>query len=151
MRRRPVSRPLLVLVALYTAANGYVHLQQWFDGYRDIPSSVPGSWVVRLGFPINAAAAAVIVLALVAAAWRQRGGILTVLAAAALNAGTLGMVIATRTGSVFGWSEPVWTPGANQTRAVTIGALVLAGIAVLTVLLPRIATRGRKVGTTTYA
>jgi hypothetical protein len=25
---------------------------------------------------------------------------------------------------VFGWSEPVWTHGADQTRAVEIGALL---------------------------
>jgi hypothetical protein len=50
--------------------------------------------------------------------------------AIALNVSSLGMVIATRTGSVFGWTEPVWTAGAEQVRAVAIGALVCVGAAI---------------------
>lgn len=151
MVHRAVARPVLLLVALYTAVNGFVHAQQWLDGYRDIPSSVPGSWVVRIGFPINAAAAALIAVALVVAVRRRTSGLPTLLGAVAFSAGTLGMLIATRVGSVFGWSEPVWTPGANQTRAVAIGALTLAVLGLLAAFMPKRETRGLEVGTTPHA
>lgn len=136
MLGRSVSRSILSLVALYTAAGGYVHMQEWLDGYRNIPSGVPGSWVVRVGFPVNAAAAAIVAVALVVAAVRRRGGVPALLAAVGLSAGTLSMLIATRTGSVFGWAEPVWTSGANQARAVAIGALVLAAMGAVTAVRP---------------
>ena len=47
-------RPLLFASALYVVAGGVVHLMQWTDGYRRIPSEVAGSWLVRDGFPLNA-------------------------------------------------------------------------------------------------
>ncbi|MEY2403444.1 MAG: hypothetical protein QOD38_995, partial [Acidimicrobiaceae bacterium] len=50
-------------------------------------------------------------------------------------AASLGSLILSRTGSVLGWKEPVWTDGANQARAVEIVALVaLAGVIAVNVL-----------------
>ena len=41
-------------------------------------------------------------------------------------------LIISRTGALAGWMEPVWTHGANQTRAVEIGALAaLTSVAAL--------------------
>ena len=151
MRSRPVSRLVLVLVALYTVAGGYVHLQQWLDGYRHIPGSVAGSWVVRIGFPVNAAAAVLIGALLVVVAVRQVGTKLALAAAIGLNVSTLAILVATRVGSVFGWMEPVWTPGANQARAVAIGAVVLAVIGVAQTIRPIRATRVAEAGTVQYA
>jgi hypothetical protein len=31
---------------------------------------------------------------------------------------------------VFGWTEPVWTPAANQTRVVEVGALIAMAVAI---------------------
>jgi len=133
--RRPTA-PLVLAIAAFVAAGGYVHLREWLDTYRDIPSSVPGSAVVRLGFPINAAISFVLAAVLVVVAVRaSRSNRVTnvVLAVTALfQAGSLATLILSRTDSVLGWSEAVWTRGADQSRAVEIGALVLlAGVAAL--------------------
>ena len=45
------------------------------------------------------------------------------------TAGPLVRVILSRTGSIFGWSEMVWTADANSTRIVEIGALIALGFA----------------------
>lgn len=132
-RPRLLTTPLLLVTAALVAAGGYVHLREWLEIYRDIPSSVPGSAVVRIGFPLNAAVSFVLALVLVAlAVGAPRSNRVTnvVLGATALfQAASLASLILSRTGSVFGWSEAIWTPGADQTRAVEIGALfMLVGI-----------------------
>jgi hypothetical protein len=66
-----VAAPLLLSAALFTAAGGYVHLREWVHTYRAIPASAPGSALVRIGFPVNAAASAVLALALVACAFHR--------------------------------------------------------------------------------
>jgi hypothetical protein len=81
--------------------------------------------VVRLGFPLNAATSLIIAAALVFCALRKSPFAPYVVTGAVLfQMGSLGALIATRTGSLFGWSEPTWTLGANQTLAVEIGALL---------------------------
>jgi hypothetical protein len=58
---------------------------------------------------------------------------LTIVAASAFafEAASLASLILSRTGSVLGWKEPVWTDGANQARLVEVIALVaLAGVLV---------------------
>jgi len=119
------TSPLVVAAAVFTLAGGFVHLREWLDGYRDVPASLPGSFVVRIGFPVNAAASVVLAAALTYCAVRaSRLAPLVLAGAAVFQAGSLATLILTRTGSVLGWAEPVWTRGANQSRAVEIGALL---------------------------
>ena len=133
------AAPLLIGAAAFTLAGGYVHLREWLDTYRDIPASVQGSALVRVGFPINAGASLLLAIALVLVAVRPvRRSALVVAAAVAFQAGSLATLIGTRVGTVVGWSEPIWTRGAEQTRAVEIGALVLLALAVL------VRVRGRR-------
>lgn len=132
MRRSSVTRPALFFAAAYTLLGGAVHLDQWLNGYRRIPSAVPGAWVVRLGFPMQALTSGVLALALVVVALRlPRLAVPAIAASVGFQLSTLGLIIATRMGSVFGWSEPVWTPGANLARAAAIGALVMLGLSMV--------------------
>ena len=119
-------RPLLFASALYVVAGGVVHLMQWTDGYRRIPSEVAGSWLVRDGFPLNALVSFLGAAALVWMLVRPTARLVPIVAAnLTLQIGSLTLLIATRMTSVFGWSEPVWTSGANQARGVEIGALAM--------------------------
>jgi hypothetical protein len=124
---------LVLIAAILVTVGGFIHLREWLDTYRHVPAAVPGAAVVRVGFPLNAATSLVIALALLATLWRFRRFMLSVVAGAiAFEAASLVSLILSRTGSVFGWSEPVWTTAANQTRAVEIAALVvLAGAVAL--------------------
>jgi hypothetical protein len=133
MRHTRSTRPMVAIAALFVLAGGYIHLREWLDTYRHVPGDVDGSFVVRLGFPLNAAASVVLALVLVAAMVRWHRLLpLAIAAAAAFEAASLATLILSRTGSVLGWAEPVWTDGAEQTRAVEIGALlVLAALAAL--------------------
>jgi len=124
------------------AAGGYVHLREWLDTYRLIPSEVPGAVVVKVGFPINAAVSFVLAAVLVAVALRatrpSRGANVVLGVTALFQAASLATLILSRTDSVFGWSEAVWTRGADQSRAVEIGALLaLAGIVGLQAMVRR--------------
>jgi hypothetical protein len=130
---KATTLPLLVAAA-FVGAGGFIHLREWLDTYRNVPASVPGADVVRIGFPVNAGLSAVIVVALVVAAFAASRAMIALVAVAAVvfQAGSLATLILSRTGSVLGWSEPIWSPAANQTRAVELGAIVaLAGTLVL--------------------
>lgn len=128
--------PLMLAAAAFVAAGGYVHLREWLDVYRDVPAAAAGAAVVRIGFPVSAAVSAIVVVALLATAFRGRRVRTIVVAGAALfQAGSLAALVVSRTGSLLGWAEPVWTRGADQARAVEIGALaVLAAIAAVLAL-----------------
>jgi len=116
---------MMLAAAGYVAAGGYVHLREWFEQYRSVPASVSGAAVVRVGFPINAAVSVVLAALLVAAAVRlPRLAVPAIVATAAFQAAALALLVASRVGSVAGWSEPAWTLGAEQARAVEIGALL---------------------------
>jgi phosphotransferase system glucose/maltose/N-acetylglucosamine-specific IIC component len=131
--RTRYTAPLLAIAALFVLAGGFVHLREWLEVYRDVPAQAPGSAVVRLGFPLNAAVSALIAVALAACAVRRLRWAAPVVAAAALfQVASLAALVVTRTGSLFGWSEMGWGLGASQSRAVEIGALVaLAGVALV--------------------
>lgn len=136
---------MTIAAALFVAAGGFVHIREWVDLYRDLPAGTPGAAVVRVGFPVNAALSAVIAVALVVAAFRGlRLAGYVVGGALLFQAGSLTVLILSRTGSLFGWAEPVWTRGADQARAVEIGALVcLLAITVVTAAQRRQATRAQ--------
>lgn len=125
-RHARLVAPLIAAAALFTAAGGFVHMREWLNSYRHLPTSVPGSAVVRLGFPINAASSAALVVALLVCLFVPRRFVTPVVWATALfQASSLIFLFASRTSNVFGWSETVWTVGASETRAVEIGALLL--------------------------
>lgn len=132
---RPVrlTAPMFVTAAMFVAAGGYVHLRDWLNLYRHLPADSAGAAVVRVGFPINAALSLVLASALVVCALRMsRLAPLVGIAAALFQVGSLAMLIATRTGTVVGWTEPTWTGGPSVSRAVEIGALLsLSAIGVL--------------------
>lgn len=129
--RARLAAPLLLATALFTAAGGFIHLREWSETYRAVPASAPGAALVRVGFPINGALSLLVAGLLVWCAVRPvRRTVVVVAAAIALQVGSLAVLILTRTGTVLGWTEPVWTRGANQSRAVEIGALITA-VAVL--------------------
>ena len=128
MRRR--TTPLILAAAVFVTAGGFVHLREWLDNYRDVPAAVAGSEVVRIGFLVNAGISFLLAAALLGTVFILRRTSPYLVAAALLfEAGSLAALIVSRVGSLLGWMEPVWTRGADQTRAVEIGALlVLAGI-----------------------
>lgn len=122
-RRFPA--PLLLAAAAFVAAGGYVHAREWFETYRDVPSSVPGSEVVTVGFPVNVAISVVVVLALVVSAlWRPAWARLVAVAALAFQIGSVAALVISHEASLFGWTQPIYTPGAQQSLAVEIGAVV---------------------------
>ncbi len=134
-----LSAPLLIAAAAYTAGGGYVHLREWLTFYRKLPASLPGSAVVRVGFPVSAVvSAAVVVMLLVGAV---RGGRLLpfVLGGAFLfEAGSLAALVVSRTGTLFGWSELTWSGGASQALLAEVAALgSLAGAAGIAALVGR--------------
>lgn len=124
---------MLAAAALFVAAGGFVHLREWLDIYRHVPADAAGSAVVRLGFPVNVAISLLVAVALVICGIRRsRFTPHVVVAAAVFQIGSLGALIATRTGSLLGWAEPSWTAGANQSLAVEVGALVaLTAVAII--------------------
>lgn len=132
---RRTTTPLVLAAAMFVGAGGFAHLREWLDTYRDVPADAPGAAVVRVGFPINAGLSVLLVAALVLTVFRFRRFQPYVLVGAILfQAGSLATLILSRTGSLFGWAEPVWTVGADQIRAVEIGALVsLAAVVALSV------------------
>ncbi len=120
-----LTTPLAVAAALFVAAGGFVHAREWLDTYRDVPSNVPGVEVVSIGFPVTAALSAIVVLLLVGSAiwrpvWLRTIAVLTF----GWQAVSIGALVLSREDSVFGWMEPTYTLGAEQTLAVEIGAMV---------------------------
>lgn len=123
---------MLFASAAYVAAGGYIHVSEWLDEYRFVPTSAPGAALVRIGFPMNAALSVVLAVVLLAAAVRlPRLVVPAVVVTMAFQAASLAFVIGSRIGTVLGWSEPVWTAAAEQTRAVEIGALLTLTAAVV--------------------
>ena len=127
------------VAAAFALAGGWVHLREWLDGYRDVPASAPGSAVVRLGFPVSAALAVLLTLALLASLRASRRLRWSVLGAAAVfEVASLVAVVLTRQGTLFGWTEPQWTLGAEQTALAAAGSLVgLVATAAIVALRPR--------------
>jgi hypothetical protein len=122
---------LILTAAVLILAGGYVHLHEWFQTYRAIPAAVPGAAVVRVGFPLNAATSLAVAGALVATVLHfVRYTVVVIVAAIVFQAASLAALVLSRTGSVFGWTEPVWTPAANQTRVVEVGALIAMAVAI---------------------
>jgi len=134
------AAPMLLAATALVAAGGWVHLRDWLDVYRDVPATAAGAAVVRVGFPVSAAISAVVAVALLVTALRGRRTRTVAAAAAAaalFQAGSLVALIVSRTGSLFGWAEPVWTRGADQIRAVELGTLAVLGVVAAILALQR--------------
>ena len=129
----PVARWAVTLLAVAGAAflvwSGVIHLQLWFDGFRDI--SVIGPLFVIQGIGS-------IVLALVLAVFRR----LALLAAGAvLLAGTAAALLLSVGVGLFGYHESLAVPYAGTSLVVEFtGAAVLAAAAVIVLAAP-LATR----------
>lgn len=103
-----------------TGAMGWIHLQLWVDGFREVP-------VVGPLFLLNAIGAAVLAVVLLAVPVR----LLSVTAAvtAVFTAGTLAGLILSLTVGLFGVQESLQTPLALTTLIVeSAGVLVLLAI-----------------------
>ncbi len=134
------TTPLVLAAAVFVVAGGFIHLREWLDTYRNVPASVPGAVIVRVGFPLNAGLSLLLAVGLlITLRWFRRLAPVAVGAAVLFEAGSLLSLILSRTGNVAGWMEPVWTDGANQTRAVEIGA-----IAALAAVIALVAQRRRR-------
>ncbi|MDQ4131692.1 MAG: hypothetical protein M3179_00440 [Actinomycetota bacterium] len=124
---RPARLPaaLLLAAAAFTAWSGYVHFREWLGFYRKLPASIPGSAVVRVGFPVTAVISAVLAVLLVLCALRRRRLAPYVVGGALLfHAASLAALIVSRNGSLFGWTEATWTGAANATRIAEVAAMV---------------------------
>ena len=118
-----------VLAAIGVAAGGVLHLQIWRSDYKPIPDgAVPGLWVVKKGFPINAGVSFVVALVLLAFAFGfvVRVGRLGLLAAVGVEAGSIAALVLSREASIFGWKEPDWSSDAKKVIVVEIASVVLA-------------------------
>lgn len=144
--------PLIFAIAALVGAGGYVHLREWLGSYRSLPAAVPGAPVVKVGFPITAAISAVLAIVLIVMALRRQEWNRTTAVVLGITAifqvASLAVLILSRTDSVFGWSEPAWTRGADQIRAVEVGALIcLAQVAGLRAMVRQHNGSTRVVGT----
>ncbi len=149
-RRRvaPTSAPLLFAAAAYTAGAGYVHLREWLALYRDLPASIPGSAVVRVGFPLHAAMTGALAALLLFCA--RRGGRrlgYAVGGTIVFQVGAIAALVVSRTGSLFGWSEATWTGGASQALLTEIAALASLALATAIAALARSHPRARPAAT----
>lgn len=116
-----------------TAAMGWIHLQLWVDGFREVP-------VIGPLFLLNAIGAAVLAVALLVVPVR----LLIVVAAvtAVFTAGTLVGLILSLTVGLFGVQESLQTPLVPATLIVeSAGVLLLVLIAILG---PRSSRRPRR-------
>lgn len=126
----PTVGVALVVAAVAVLAGGAVHLHEWVTSYRHIPTFIPGSAVVRIGFPLNAAASLLGAAAIAVCAFRKSKFTPWVIVGAVLfQVTSLASLILSRTSGVFGWRETGWTAGANTTRLVEIAALTALAVA----------------------
>jgi hypothetical protein len=129
----PVSRWAVTLLAVAGAAllvwSGVIHLQLWFDGYRDI--SVIGPLFLIQGIASIALALAVVVF---------RRLVLLAAGAALLAATAAGLLLSAAIG-LFGYTESLAVPYAKTSLVAEFaGTAVLVAAAVI-VLVASLATR----------
>lgn len=118
---------LRMVAAAAIVTGGLVHLQLYFDGYRDVPNANLGR-----SFLLNGFGSAVIAVALLA-----RRDVLVRLAAIALVIGTLIAFTLSRTDhAVFGFTEHGFQP--SPQAALTLVAEIVALVALLATFVPAI-------------
>jgi len=116
--------------ALAVLAGGLLHLKIWNSDYRGsaLPASaVPGTWVVKVGFPAQAAVSVGVVILLLLV----RRPIIWVLALL-VELGSILALVLSRQASIFGWKDAVWNSNAKQVLVVEV--LAVAALTVLFIL-----------------
>lgn len=120
---------LALLAAAAVAAGGVLHVLLWDERYRtadQLPSEVPGAWVVKTGFPVNGALSILLALVLAAFAFGFiiRLGRLAVLGAIALEVGSIVALVLSNGDGFFKWTEKGDSDSSRVLR-LEIAAIVL--------------------------
>ena len=123
MANRIVPTVLRVMAALLVLTGGALHLQLWLDQYRDVPSDVPGAFVVNPGFLVSAVVSLVLALAILTL---RRP--LVWLLALLFELASIATLVLSRQASVFGWEEPDWSADAKRILVVEILAVVALAV-----------------------
>ena len=120
-------RTILRLVgALAVLAGGLLHFKVWNDVYKEIPSGqAPGLWVVKIGFPVQAAASVLLAVLMI---FVRRPIVWA--AAVLLDIGSVLALVLSRKASLFGWKEIGW---GGDVRLILISEV--AAVVVISVLL----------------
>ena len=123
----PVATPLRLAAAAAVLVGGLVHLQLYFDGYRDFPNHNLGRSFLANGIASVFVAAALVV---------RRDAIIR-LAGIAVSIGTLAAFAKSRTDSgIFGFFEHGFRP--SPQAALTLVTEILAIVLLAATFLPRI-------------
>jgi len=122
-----------LLAAVAVAAGGVLHLQDWNDEKKDLPSQIPGVWVVQEGFLLNVAASLLLAVLLVATAFGALRAVhrLVIAAALGLELASIAALVLSRGSGIFGWQEKGagYKDRAGQVLTVEIVAVVLLVVA----------------------
>ncbi|WP_137816823.1 hypothetical protein [Gandjariella thermophila] len=134
----------MVIVALrlpgaaLTVAMGWIHLDLWQTGYRDIP-------VIGMLFLLNVIGSGVLALALLVVSRRVVGPVAAL--GTVFAAGTLAALVVSLTVGLFGFREVAGGPWVTATVIVeTAATVVLAALAMLTRPHPRQRSRWSRHG-----
>lgn len=123
-----VRSVLRVASAVLVVAGGVLHYRIWESDYRQIPNgAVPGWYVVKIGFPVNAVVSLVLAVALVAFARRP----IVWLAALLFEVASIITLVLSREASVLRWTEADWSTNAKQVLAAELAAAVLLAVLLL--------------------
>jgi len=140
---RALLRTILrVSTAALVLAGGLIHYRLWQEQYKDLPAAVPGRWVTRTGFPINAASSLLIAMALIAIGFSLFGRLrpFVLLGAVVFELSSIAMLVTTRYRAVFDWIEKDdWGTGPKR-------AIVVESVAVLALLAVIVFDRDRTCG-----
>jgi len=130
--KRALLRTVLrVSTAAFVLAGGFIHYRLWQEQYKDLAATVPGRWVTRTGFPINAASSFVLAVGLIAIGFSLFARLrpLVLLGALALELGSIAMLVTTRYRAVFGWKEPDWGDwSGGPKRTIVVEILAVLGL-----------------------
>ena len=125
------------MASAFVLAGGLIHYRLWQKTYRFTPDQVPGAWVVKAGFPVNAALSLLLAAGLIAVGYgvMMRFHLPVVVAALALELGSIFLLVMSRWWSIFGWEEKGWDTDAKRTIVVeALAAVTLIGLLVLDAL-----------------
>lgn len=149
--RDPHHTPLALVAWLAAAvgvlAGGLLHLKIWNSDYRTLPGGgvIPGAWVVKVGFPINAAVSVLVAVAVGLTAFGLVAAIrrFVIPVALAVEVASIAALVASRQSSIFSWTEKGYDTHAKQVLVVELVTVVLlVAAAVLPTALRRRSSNG---------